>query len=56
MHEGKISGYKEEYNGFQLFKNLELMKDFINYGLQDSVALYNALVKALYKLILSCNP
>ena len=44
--QGKISGYKEEYNGFQLFKNLELMKDFINYGLQDSVALYNSLAKA----------
>ena len=29
-----------------MFKNLELMKDFINYGLQDSVALYNSLAKA----------
>ena len=43
---GKSNVYKEEYSNIQVFSNPALLQEFISYGLQDSVALYNALVKA----------
>jgi hypothetical protein len=50
---GKTSTYKKEYNNLNMFKNKYkyLLKDFINYSKQDSIALYNALIKAQRDLI-----
>ena len=41
--EGKISKYNPEFNNLQLFNKSELLKEFINYLIQDSVSLYKAL-------------
>ena len=43
---GKSNVYKEEYSNIQVFSNPALLQEFISYGMQDSIALYNALVKA----------
>jgi NAD-dependent dihydropyrimidine dehydrogenase PreA subunit len=48
---GKTSTYKREYNNLDMFKNKYLLNDFINYSKQDSVALYNALLKAQKQFI-----
>jgi hypothetical protein len=41
--DGKSSKYKNEFNNFNLFNNNELLKEFINYSIQDSISLYKAL-------------
>lgn len=43
---GKLSIYKDEYNSFDLFNKPILLREFIDYALQDSISLYNALYKA----------
>ena len=45
---GKTNCYKEEYNKIFTSGDVsrELLDEFITYGMQDSIALYNALVKA----------
>ena len=54
--QGKTNSYKDEYNKITLFNNELLLQEFISYGLQDSISLYNALTKALYNAPLSCKP
>ena len=54
--QGKTNAYKDEYNKITLFNNELLLQEFISYGLQDSISLYNALTKALYNATLSCKP
>ena len=49
--EGKISTYNTNYNNLNIFKNKYLLKDFINYSKQESLALYNALLKAQKEFI-----
>jgi hypothetical protein len=49
--EGKISTYNINYNNLNILKKKYLLKDFINYSKQDSVALYNALIKAQKEFI-----
>jgi hypothetical protein len=44
--EGKVSKYNPEYNTIELFDNLELFEEFKEYSMQDSIALYNALINA----------
>ena len=44
--EGKTSKYLPEFNSIDLFDKPELLKIFIDYSIQDSVALLNALNKA----------
>jgi hypothetical protein len=41
--DGKISKYNIEYNNLTLFNNPKLLKEFIDYSIQDSVSLYKAL-------------
>lgn len=48
--EGKLSKYNPDFNKPTLFDNKSLLDTFISYGLQDSVALYNALVNAQAKI------
>lgn len=48
--EGKLGKYDKSFNSLSLFDNSELLDTFINYGMQDSVALYNALVRAQFKI------
>jgi DNA polymerase type B, organellar and viral len=43
---GKINHYKKEYNNLELFKDPQLLQEFKDYCLQDSQALYNALLIA----------
>lgn len=43
---GKINHYKKEYNELELFNNHQLLQEFKDYCLQDSKALYNALLIA----------
>jgi hypothetical protein len=44
--DGKLCKYNEAFNKLDLFNNNELLTQFIGYGVQDSIALYNALVNA----------
>ena len=44
--EGKTGKYLPEFNSIDLFDKPELLKIFIDYSIQDSVALLNALNKA----------
>ena len=44
--EGKLSKYNIEFNNLKLFNNPNLLKEFINYAIQDSIALYQALETA----------
>ena len=44
--EGKLNKYIKAFNSLELFHNPSLLQTFVEYGLQDSVALYNALIKA----------
>ena len=46
--QGKISKYDERYNSLTLFDNENLFNGFIEYSLQDSVALLNALNEAQF--------
>lgn len=48
--EGKLSNYNKDFNSVTLFDNLELLNTFVDYGMQDSIALYNALVNAQAKI------
>jgi len=41
--DGKLSSYNIKFNNLNLFNNPELLKEFINYSIQDSTALYQAL-------------
>lgn len=44
---GKTQAYnKEDFGSLNLFKDTALLQRFIDYSLQDSLSLYNALVKA----------
>ena len=49
--DGKISSYNINYNNKNVFKYKYIFKDFINYSKQDSIALYNALLKAQKEFI-----
>jgi len=42
--------YNKDFNNINLFDNSELLNTFVDYGMQDSVALYNALVNAQSKI------
>jgi len=44
--EGKVSKYNQEFNNMTLFDNVILLDEFKTYSIQDSIALYNALIKA----------
>ena len=43
---GKTNEYKEIYNSMTLFGNDKLLNEFINYSLQDSISLLEALLSA----------
>lgn len=43
---GKISEYNIEYNSLNLFSDKRMLQEFSTYALQDSICLYQALVKA----------
>jgi hypothetical protein len=43
---GKISEYNPLFNDISLFDNQELTKQFLEYSKQDTISLYNALIKA----------
>jgi hypothetical protein len=43
---GKISKYKKEYNQLDILYNTKLFHEFLEYALQDSKALFDALVSA----------
>ena len=40
---GKTSKYDSKYNQIDLFKDENLLKQFKEYSLQDSICLFNAL-------------
>jgi len=44
--EGKVSKYKEVYNSTNLFNKPDLLKEFMDYSIQDSISLYKALIEA----------
>jgi hypothetical protein len=44
--QGKINPYKQEYNNISIFNNSELLNNFINYGMQDSITLLQAMNNA----------
>jgi hypothetical protein len=44
--DGKVSKYKLEYNSIDMFNNHKLLEEFKMYAIQDSIALYNALLEA----------
>jgi hypothetical protein len=46
--EGKISKYNPEFNDLSLFDKPILLNKFKEYAIQDSISLYNALLKAQY--------
>jgi hypothetical protein len=52
---GKISNYIPEFNNLSLFNNSELLSKFIDYSIQDSISLYNALKKAQEIYLLEHN-
>ena len=43
---GKLSKYKDEYNDLNVFRNPILLNELLDYAIQDSVALFNALSNA----------
>jgi len=43
---GKLSKYDSRFNNLELFNNKELLSLFKDYSTQDSLALYQALIKA----------
>ena len=43
---GKLSKYKHKFNNFDVFKNENLLNEFKQYALQDSIALFDALIEA----------
>jgi hypothetical protein len=43
---GKLSDYKSEFNTIDVFSDQELLEEYKKYGMQDSIALYNALINA----------
>jgi hypothetical protein len=43
---GKTSEYNPKFNDLSLFKNSDLLKEFIEYSKQDSISLFNALSQA----------
>ena len=43
---GKISKYNPDFNSLALFDNPDLLEQFKNYSLQDSISLLNALLEA----------
>jgi hypothetical protein len=44
--DGKLTDYDTRFNNINLFDNPELLKEFIIYSKQDSIALYEALEEA----------
>lgn len=44
--EGKLNKYKPEYNELSLFDNKSLLKEWLDYSIQDSVSLFEALLRA----------
>jgi DNA polymerase type B, organellar and viral len=53
--DGKYSKYNIEFNNLQLFNNPKLLKEFIDYSIQDSISLYNSLEKAQQIYIIEYN-
>jgi hypothetical protein len=43
---GKLSKYRIEFNSLKLFNDPILLKEFIDYSIRDSIALYEALIIA----------
>jgi hypothetical protein len=43
---GKVSEYNINYNSLNLFNDKEMLQQFKDYALQDSISLYKALIKA----------
>lgn len=43
---GKISEYNNKFNDINLFNDKEMLQQFKDYALQDSISLYQALIKA----------
>lgn len=48
--DGKLSEYNPAFNKLSLFNNDKMLNSFINYGIQDSIALYNALTHAQLRI------
>jgi hypothetical protein len=44
--EGKLTPYNTKFSNLNLFKNPELLQEFINYSLQDAKSLFEALLNA----------
>jgi hypothetical protein len=44
--EGKVSKYDKEFNNISMFDKPEVFEKFKEYSLQDSIALYNAMISA----------
>lgn len=44
--EGKLSKYDQRFNDFALFNDVDLLNQFIEYSLQDSIALFTAMERA----------
>ena len=44
--EGKLTAYNSKFNNLELFKNPNLLQEFVNYSLQDAKSLYEALFNA----------
>nr|YP_009710785.1 DNA polymerase type B [Amanita thiersii]QFZ98734.1 DNA polymerase type B [Amanita thiersii] len=53
--EGKLTPYKEIYNSIEIFQSEELLNEFKDYNLQESIALYMVLVKIQEIYILEYN-
>ena len=49
--DGKTNKYKAVYNSLQMFKDVELLNEFTEYALQDSKALFDALINAQKEFI-----
>jgi len=43
---GKVSKYNPKYNTIEVLRDPQLLKEFKDYSIQDSVALYDALAEA----------
>ena len=44
--EGKLFKYNKNFNNVELFKNTDLLEEFKQYSLQDSISLLKALINA----------
>jgi hypothetical protein len=46
IDEGKSHDYNPDFNNINLFNKPNLLRDFIKYSIQDSIALLNCIIKA----------